>query len=78
MKNAWVSVIAVALVFYGNGAAFIESFVNYPSWPLVGESEFTRFINFSLLQLDGMGCHSTAGHRLGVYRNDPGSNSDSA
>lgn len=46
MKNAWVFVIAMALVFYGNGAAFIESFVNYPSWRLVGESEFTQFHQF--------------------------------
>jgi hypothetical protein len=46
MKSTWVFVMALALVFYGNGAAFIESFVNYPSWPLVGENEFTRFHQF--------------------------------
>lgn len=32
-----------ALVFYGMGAAFVESFVNYPTWPLVGTAEFPAF-----------------------------------
>lgn len=38
--------IAFALVFYGNGAAFIESFVNYSSWHLIGEAEFVAFHQF--------------------------------
>jgi len=38
-------VIAFALVWYGNGAAFIESFVNYPSWRLIG-AEFTVYHQF--------------------------------
>lgn len=46
MKDRWVFIVAFALVFYGNGAAFIESFVNYPSWPLIGENEFAEFHRF--------------------------------
>lgn len=42
----WIFVIAFALVFYGNGAGFIESFVNYPSWPLVGADEFLAYHQF--------------------------------
>jgi hypothetical protein len=46
MKERWIFVTAFALVLYGNGAAFIESFVNYPSWPLVGRDEFTAYHRF--------------------------------
>jgi len=46
MKERWVFLIAFALVFYGNGAAFIESFVNYPSWHLIGPAEFTQYHRF--------------------------------
>jgi len=46
VKGRWVFLIAFVLVLYGNGAAFIESFVNYPSWPLIGENEFTKFHQF--------------------------------
>ena len=35
--------LTFALVFYGMGAAFVESFVNYPTWPLVGAGEFRAF-----------------------------------
>lgn len=35
--------ITFALVFYGTGAAFVEGFVNYPTWPLVGAVEFLEF-----------------------------------
>jgi hypothetical protein len=42
----WVFLIAFALVFYGNGAAFIESFVNYPSWHLIGSDEFVAYHQF--------------------------------
>jgi hypothetical protein len=44
--NRWVFVIAFALVFYVNGAGFIESFVNYPSWPLVGQADFVTYHRF--------------------------------
>lgn len=46
MRARWTFVIAFALVFYGNGAAFIESFVNYSSWHLIGEAEFTAYHQF--------------------------------
>lgn len=46
MAPRWIFVIAFALVFYGNGAAFIESFVNYPSWPLIGSDEFVAYHRF--------------------------------
>jgi len=46
MRTHWVFLIAFALVFYGTGAAFIESFVNYPSWHLIGSAEFTQFHRF--------------------------------
>ena len=46
MKARWVFLAAFALVFYSSGAAFIESFVNYPSWPLIGRAEFTSFHRF--------------------------------
>jgi len=45
-KRAWVFVIAFALVWYGNGAAFIESFVNYPSWQFIGADEFPIYHQF--------------------------------
>ena len=44
--RTWVFAIAFALVWYGNGAAFIESFVNYPSWHLVGSEQFRAYHQF--------------------------------
>lgn len=41
-----IFVLAFALVFYGNGAAFVESFVNYPSWHLIGTGEFIAYHGF--------------------------------
>ena len=35
--------ITFALVFYGLGAASVESFVNYPTWPLIGANEFRAY-----------------------------------
>ena len=46
MRDRWIFVIAFALVFYGNGAGFIESFVNYSSWHLIGTSEFLAYHHF--------------------------------
>lgn len=46
MKALWIFIVAFALTLYGNGAGFMESFVNYPSWHLVGESEFRSFHQF--------------------------------
>jgi hypothetical protein len=45
-SGRWIFVIAFALVFYGNGAAFIESFVNYSSWHLIGTAEFLAYHHF--------------------------------
>jgi hypothetical protein len=42
----WVFVLAFALVLYANGAGFIESFVNYPSWSLIGADTFPRYHRF--------------------------------
>jgi hypothetical protein len=46
MVPRWIFLIAFALVFYGNGAAFVESFVNYPSWHLIGAAEFPAYHQF--------------------------------
>ncbi len=34
-----------ALVFYVTGAAFVQSFVNYPTWLLIGAGEFQEYHN---------------------------------
>jgi hypothetical protein len=41
--SVWLFLITFALVFYGTGAAFVESFVNYPTWPLIGANEFRAY-----------------------------------
>ena len=41
--SALLFLLTFALVFYGMGAAFVEGFVNYPTWPLVGAGEFRAF-----------------------------------
>ena len=46
MGPRWTFLIAFALVFYGTGAAFIEGFVNYTSWPLIGADEFIAYHQF--------------------------------
>ena len=46
MGARWIFVIAFALVLYGNGAAFVESFVNYSSWHLIGSDEFVAYHRF--------------------------------
>ena len=46
MGPRWTFLIAFALVFYGNGAAFVESFVNYSSWHLIGADEFIGYHQF--------------------------------
>jgi len=46
MKESVVFTVAFALVFYGTGAAFIEGFVNYSSWHLIGAAEFVTFHKF--------------------------------
>lgn len=39
----WLFLFAFALVLYGTGASFVESFVNYPTWPLIGAAEFRTY-----------------------------------
>jgi hypothetical protein len=46
MAPRWIFVMAFALVFYGNGAAFVEGFVNYSSWHLIGSDEFVAYHQF--------------------------------
>jgi len=41
--SIWLFLISFALVFYGMGASFVESFVNYPTWRLIGASEFRGY-----------------------------------
>jgi hypothetical protein len=41
--SVWLLLITFALVFYGMGASFVESFVNYPTWPLIGSNEFRAY-----------------------------------
>lgn len=41
-----VFLTALALVCYGTGAAFMESFVTYASWHLIGAAEFRAYHQF--------------------------------
>jgi len=41
--STWLFLITFALVFYGTGASFVESFVNYPTWRLIGANEFRAY-----------------------------------
>ena len=41
--SSWLFLITFALVFYGMGASFVESFVNYPTWRLIGANEFRAY-----------------------------------
>ena len=38
--SAWLFPVTFPLMFYGVGASFVESFVNYPTWRLIGPAEF--------------------------------------
>ncbi len=42
-RSAWFFLFTFALVFYGLGAAAVESFVNYPTWRLIGANEFRAY-----------------------------------
>ena len=46
MAARWIFLSAFALVFYGTGAAFIEGFVNYASWPLISGDAFVAYHRF--------------------------------
>ena len=41
--SIWLFLLCFALVFYGMGASFVESFVNYPTWRLIGANEFRAY-----------------------------------
>ncbi|HZG51334.1 MAG TPA: hypothetical protein VEZ40_04285 [Pyrinomonadaceae bacterium] len=41
--SIWLFLISFTLVFYGLGASFVESFVNYPTWRLIGANEFLAY-----------------------------------
>ena len=41
--SIWLFLISFVLVFYGMGASFVESFVNYPTWRLIGANEFRAY-----------------------------------
>jgi len=41
--SIWFFLVTFALVFYSLGASFIESFVNYPTWRLIGANEFRAY-----------------------------------
>src|SRR3954465_10572729 len=41
--SLWLFLVTFALVFYAMGAASVESFVNYPTWPLIGANEFRAY-----------------------------------
>ncbi len=43
MKHTRLFLITFTLFFYVFGAAFVESFVNYPSWRVIGPNEFVAY-----------------------------------
>ena len=52
--STWSFLATFCLIFYGMGASFIESFVNYPTWPMIGKNEFLAY-------------HQAAGPRIISY-----------
>lgn len=42
-KPYWLFMLTFALVFYVMGAAFLEGFVNYRTWHLIGAAEFKAY-----------------------------------
>jgi hypothetical protein len=43
--SIWLFLVTFSVVFYGMGASFVESFVNYPTWKLIGPDEFLAYHN---------------------------------
>lgn len=41
--SIWLFLATFCLIFYGLGASYVESFVNYPTWPLIGANEFRDY-----------------------------------
>ncbi len=46
VRARWIFLAAFALVMYSTGAAFIEGFVNYSSWHLIGPDHFVAYHEF--------------------------------
>jgi hypothetical protein len=42
-KSYWLFLFTFALVFYSLGASYVESFVNYRTWGLIGADEFKAY-----------------------------------
>lgn len=42
-SSAWVLAVFLLLTFFSAGGAAVESFVNYPTWLLIGEAEFKAY-----------------------------------
>jgi hypothetical protein len=43
MSHIWLFLVTFVFVFYGMGASFVESFVNYPTWRFIGAAEFRAY-----------------------------------
>jgi hypothetical protein len=41
--TTWLFLVDFSLVFYVLGATFVEGFVNYRTWSLIGDAEFRSF-----------------------------------
>lgn len=41
--SIWLFLLTFSFVFYGMGASFVESFINYPTWKLIGPNEFLTY-----------------------------------
>ena len=41
--STWLFLITFSLAFYGMGASYVESLVNYPTWKLIGPAEFRAY-----------------------------------
>ncbi|HEX3102747.1 MAG TPA: hypothetical protein VHQ01_13175 [Pyrinomonadaceae bacterium] len=41
--SIWLFLMTFSFVFYGMGASFVESFINYPTWKLIGPNEFLTY-----------------------------------
>jgi hypothetical protein len=42
-SHIWLFLVTFVFVFYGMGASFVESFVNYPTWRVIGAAEFKTY-----------------------------------
>ena len=42
-RSYWLFMFTFALVFYSLGASYVESFVNYRTWHLIGADEFRAY-----------------------------------